>query len=229
MRIPFTFCRYKNSDPQTWQSDVPNYQRPQLSTSFGEDAARVQLLRVHAKPSLVWRACPRAAILWPLHTSAPVRWPPRIRHRIAARHRSHAQHVGLDVKFTAQFGHRTRGRHRQTGLLAGRVQTSRRSPRTNDSPCSFRKSVVLPGGVDLLQTPIQAVYTRTITAPAWGGRINGKAAGVRYTALVADDDGGGSVVLPAHAVRRSRLRTSPRRCLSHERSAISVARSSACS
>ncbi|MEO8681849.1 MAG: hypothetical protein ABI665_22575, partial [Vicinamibacterales bacterium] len=51
-------------------------------------------------------------------------------------------------------------------------------------------------GVDLLQTPIQAVYTRTITAPTWGGRITGKAAGIRYTALVAKDEGGGSVVLP---------------------------------
>ena len=51
-------------------------------------------------------------------------------------------------------------------------------------------------GVDLFQTPIQAVYTRTITAPSWGGRITGKAAGVRYTALVVEDDGGGSVVLP---------------------------------
>ncbi|MBW8862574.1 MAG: carbohydrate binding family 9 domain-containing protein, partial [Acidobacteria bacterium] len=51
-------------------------------------------------------------------------------------------------------------------------------------------------GVDLLQTPIQAVYTRTVTAPAWGGRITGKEAGVRYTALVVEDEGGGSVVLP---------------------------------
>ena len=51
-------------------------------------------------------------------------------------------------------------------------------------------------GVDLFQTPIQAVYTRTITAPTWGARITGKAGGVRYTALVAGDDGGGSVVLP---------------------------------
>jgi hypothetical protein len=30
----------------------------------------------------------------------------------------------------------------------------------------------------------------------WGGRMTGKAAGVRYTALVAEDAGGGSVVLP---------------------------------
>jgi hypothetical protein len=51
-------------------------------------------------------------------------------------------------------------------------------------------------GVNLLRTPIQAVYTRTITAPRWGSRLTGKARGVSYTALFADDKGGGSVVLP---------------------------------
>jgi len=51
-------------------------------------------------------------------------------------------------------------------------------------------------GVDLFNTPIQAVYTRTITAPRWGGRATGKEAGVRYTILVADDAGGGSAILP---------------------------------
>ena len=51
-------------------------------------------------------------------------------------------------------------------------------------------------GVELLSTPIQAVYTRTITAPDWGGRATGKLGGVNYTALVADDTGGGSVVVP---------------------------------
>ena len=51
-------------------------------------------------------------------------------------------------------------------------------------------------GVNLLRTPIQAVYTRTITAPRWGGRLTGKAHGIGYTALIVDDKGGGSVVLP---------------------------------
>jgi hypothetical protein len=51
-------------------------------------------------------------------------------------------------------------------------------------------------GVELLRTPIQAVYTRAITAPRWGTRMTGKTRGVSYTALVADDTGGGSVVLP---------------------------------
>jgi hypothetical protein len=51
-------------------------------------------------------------------------------------------------------------------------------------------------GVNLLRTPFQAVYTRTITSPRWGTRLTGKSRGVSYTALVTDDKGEGSVVLP---------------------------------
>jgi len=51
-------------------------------------------------------------------------------------------------------------------------------------------------GVDLLQTPIQAVYTRTITSPRWGGRVTGKLDVSAYTLLVGQDRGGGSVILP---------------------------------
>ena len=50
--------------------------------------------------------------------------------------------------------------------------------------------------VDLLQTPIQAVYTRTITQPLWGARLTGKTGGTNYTALVASDEGGGTVIIP---------------------------------
>jgi hypothetical protein len=51
-------------------------------------------------------------------------------------------------------------------------------------------------GVDLLSSPMRAVYTRTITQPRWGVRGTGKAGPYAYTALVADDQGGGSVVIP---------------------------------
>ena len=50
--------------------------------------------------------------------------------------------------------------------------------------------------VDLLQTPIQAVYTRTITSPLWGARITGKTGGTNYIALVGNDRGGGTVIIP---------------------------------
>src|ERR1051326_5666263 len=50
---------------------------------------------------------------------------------------------------------------------------------------------------DLFSTPIQAVYTRTITEPRWGLRSTGKYGKNAYTVLVADDRGGGSVILPS--------------------------------
>jgi hypothetical protein len=50
--------------------------------------------------------------------------------------------------------------------------------------------------VDLLQTPIEAVYTRTITQPLWGARITGKSGGTNYIALVGNDRGGGTVIIP---------------------------------
>lgn len=51
-------------------------------------------------------------------------------------------------------------------------------------------------GIELFSTPIQAVYTRTITSPRWGLRGTGKAGSLGYMALAAEDRGGGSVILP---------------------------------
>jgi hypothetical protein len=50
--------------------------------------------------------------------------------------------------------------------------------------------------VDLFSTPIQAVYTRTVTAPRGGLRATGRFGKSSYTFLVSDDRGGGSVVIP---------------------------------
>jgi uncharacterized protein DUF5916 len=51
-------------------------------------------------------------------------------------------------------------------------------------------------GVDLFDSPIQAVYTRNINDPRWGVRDTGKFGGTSFTALVAHDRGGGGVILP---------------------------------
>ena len=51
-------------------------------------------------------------------------------------------------------------------------------------------------GLELFSTPIQAVYTRSITSPRWGLRATGKFDSNHYTAFVAEDRGGGSVILP---------------------------------
>ena len=51
-------------------------------------------------------------------------------------------------------------------------------------------------GIELFSTPIQAVYTRTITSPRWGTRATGRLGQTAYTALLAEDRGGGSAILP---------------------------------
>ena len=51
-------------------------------------------------------------------------------------------------------------------------------------------------GTDLFDTPIQAVYTRTITSPRWGLRATGKSGSTEWTTLIADDRGGGSIIIP---------------------------------
>jgi hypothetical protein len=51
-------------------------------------------------------------------------------------------------------------------------------------------------GIELFSTPFQAVYTRTITTPRFGVRGTGKAGALAFTGLLADDRGGGSVILP---------------------------------
>lgn len=52
-------------------------------------------------------------------------------------------------------------------------------------------------GIELFSTPIQAVYTRTLTSPRWGGRTTGKTGDYAYTFLVTQDRGGGSVIIPS--------------------------------
>ena len=51
-------------------------------------------------------------------------------------------------------------------------------------------------GADILQSPTNAIYTRTVTDPAWGTRLTRRGEGVDYAVLVAKDDGGGLVLLP---------------------------------
>ena len=51
-------------------------------------------------------------------------------------------------------------------------------------------------GVDLFSTPIEVLHTRTITAPRWGLRGTGKWESTSFTALLSEDGGGGSAILP---------------------------------
>jgi hypothetical protein len=51
-------------------------------------------------------------------------------------------------------------------------------------------------GIDLFRTPLQAVYTRSITAPRAGLRSTGRVGNTTFTALLTRDQGDGIVILP---------------------------------
>ena len=51
-------------------------------------------------------------------------------------------------------------------------------------------------GADILQSPLPAIYTRSITDPAWGVRATQRNERFDGTVLVTRDDGGGLVLLP---------------------------------
>lgn len=50
--------------------------------------------------------------------------------------------------------------------------------------------------VDLFTTPMDAIYTRTFTAPRFGLRATGDYSGTQFTILAGEDKGGGSVIIP---------------------------------
>lgn len=52
-------------------------------------------------------------------------------------------------------------------------------------------------GSDLLQTPLRAISTRSITAPSWGARYTRRETHSDFTLLSAHDGGGGLVPLPS--------------------------------
>ncbi len=199
MRIPFTALRYKTGDPQTWAIMLyRNYPRDRqyqfLSTrmprGFNCFVCHANVLEglerlptsnhlvVAPYSSLSAVAQPEAELGSPLNTE-PLR-----------------RRAGVDIKYSPNPA--------TTVDLTVKPDFSQVESDVAQISANARFALFVPEkrtffleGVDLFQTPIQAVYTRTVTSPDWGGRITGKAAGIRYTALVAKDDGGGSVVLPS--------------------------------
>jgi hypothetical protein len=51
-------------------------------------------------------------------------------------------------------------------------------------------------GADILQSPLQAIYTRSVTDPAWGARATQRTGAFDGTVLASRDEGGGLVLLP---------------------------------
>ena len=198
MRIPFTSLRYKNDDPQTWAILLyRNYPRDRNYQFFSAKIPRgYNCFICHSNKLEGLQGLPGGGnlVLAPYSSSSAVARPTGGLGS-PLKNDDLKQRVGLDLKFTPNS---------DTVLDAtikpdfSQVESDVAQIAANERFALFypeKRSFFLEGA-DLLQTPIQAVHTRTMTTPTWGGRISGKQAGIRYTALVAKDEGGGSVILP---------------------------------
>ena len=198
IRIPFSSLRYRKLDPQTWGVLLwRNYAR-----DFRHQFASVRMPRggqcfVCREGSLVGLtglpsgghlvAAPYVTGAQSAHPSGSLGTPlinDPFNHKIGAdvKYTPNADNV-LDATIKPDFS---------------QIESDTAQISTNQRFALFfpEKRPFFLEGVELLATPIQAVYTRTITAPDWGGRATGKLGGVNYTAVVANDAGGGSIVVP---------------------------------
>jgi hypothetical protein len=199
MRIPFSSLRYKNVDPQTWSIMLyRNYPRGRHYQYFSAKLPR-------GGNCFVCRS----------NTLVGLEHLPQGGHIVAAPYVNAARngepqngvlgsplvdgsvnpHVGVDVKYTPNADNAVD--------LTIKPDFSQVESDTAQISANQRFALFFPEkrpffleGVDLFQTPIQAVYTRTITSPVWGGRVTGKQDGIRFTMLTVDDAGGGTAILP---------------------------------
>lgn len=198
MRIPFSSLRYKNSDPQTWAILMyRNYPRDRNYQFFSARLPRgYNCFVCHANTLEGLRQLPAGGhlVIAP-YASASASGRPTGGPGTPLANSPTDHNFGLDLKYTPDSN---------TALDLtikpdfSQVESDAAQITANERFALFvpeKRSFFLEGS-DLFQTPIQAVYTRTVTTPSWGGRVTGKARGVRYTALVVQDDGGGSVILP---------------------------------
>jgi hypothetical protein len=198
MRIPFSSLRYGKGDPQTWgimlyrnrprqfRQQILNVKLPRGGNCFICNEAKLTGLTglpggnhvILAPYGTVRRsAAPRDGLGSPL-SDGPVKWD-----------------GGLDAKWTPNAN---------TAIDAtlspdfSQIESDVPQISTNQRFALFypEKRPFFLEGLDLFSTPLQAVYTRTVTAPRWGVRATGEAAGNIYTFLVTGDRGGGSAIIP---------------------------------
>jgi hypothetical protein len=201
MRVPFSSLRYRSADPQRWNILLyRNYPRDFRYQIFSARLPRGGNCFVcRANPLVGLERLPggghlvAAPYLSGARAAAPVNGLGTPLDAGGTKPRA-----GLDVKWTASA---------DTVLDVtanpdfSQIESDTAQISTNERFALFfsEKRPFFLEGVNLFRTPIQAVHTRTITAPRWGGRLTGRAGGLSYTALLAEDKGGGSIVLPGPA------------------------------
>jgi hypothetical protein len=197
MRIPFSSLRYPKSDPQTWGLLLwRNYPREYRYLIYSSPLPRnSNCLLCHSGELDGLARLPRSAhlVLAPYVSGqrvdeAPASAAPLTQGDLEP-------DAGLDLKWAP-------GTATALDLTVNpdfsQVEADVAQIAVNNRFALFypEKRPFFLEGIDLFDTPISAVYTRTITSPRWGGRATGRFGETSYTILAAEDRGGGSVILP---------------------------------
>jgi hypothetical protein len=198
IRVPFSSLRYRNADPQTWGILLyRNYPRDRHYQFFSAKLPRggnCFICRSNVLTGLERLPGGGHLVVAPYVSASGIAHPrngpgsPLVSDPLKP-------HAGVDVKYTPNADNALD--------LTVKPDFSQLESDTAQISVNERFALFFPEkrpffleGADLFQTPVQAVYTRTISSPDWGGRLTGKEAGMRYTVLVTEDNGGGSVILP---------------------------------
>lgn len=198
IRIPFTSLRYKGSDPEWGIMLYRNWPRDRRYQMFANKLPRGNNCFICNESKLVGlQGLPSGGHI----VAAPYLGAKSIgeaRDGLGSPivTRPVKKDAGIDVKWTPS---------RDTAVDAtlnpdfSQIESDAAVISTNERFAIFfpEKRPFFLEGNELFNTPIQAVYTRTITSPRWGLRSTGKFAGNAYTILVAQDRGGGLVILPS--------------------------------
>jgi hypothetical protein len=197
MRIPFSSLRYPRGDVQAWRILVwRNYPREYRYFIQSQPIPRgSDCLLCHAQPLLGLTGLPASGglVLAPYASGQDVARAPTAGEPLGEPART--GDVGIDVKWQPSAGQAIDA---TVNPDFSQVESDVAQIAVNNRFALFypEKRPFFMEGVELFDTPIQGVYTRTITSPRWGGRATGRWGSTSYAVLAADDRGGGSVVLP---------------------------------
>jgi hypothetical protein len=198
MRIPFSSLRYSNSNPDEWGIMLyRNWPRDRRYQMFGNKLPRGNNCFIcnESKMSGLANLPPGGHVVAAPYVTARQIGETRDGLGTPIVNQNADADAGLDVKWTP------------TPNMAldatinpdfSQIESDVAQIQTNERFAIFfpEKRPFFLEGVELFSTPFQAVYTRTITAPRWGGRTTGKYGKNAYTFLVTKDEGGGLTIIP---------------------------------
>jgi len=200
IRIPFSSLRYDSANPTQWGFDLyrnrPRDRRYQIFTSRNPRNANCFVCNFNKVTGLTDLPTGNHLVAAPYVTAQQIGDRPN--GLITDRFVNHdvGGEAGLDLKWSP------------TADMAvdatinpdfSQIESDVAVISTNERFAIFvpEKRPFFLEGVELFTTPIQAVYTRTITSPRWGARTTGRKGDYAYTVLVTEDRGGGDVIVPS--------------------------------